>query len=96
MTRLTLSALVLLWPATLSAQTACYPRAEAVVRLALLGQHRHVLMLGDDRSMIEVFGQKNGRWTILRTVAGQLSCIVATGDNFEPRREPLPMADAPA
>ncbi len=69
------------------AQTACGPRADIVKRLAE-GYSEQLAGAGlqNPRQMIEVWAAPGGgTFTVLVSRADGLSCIVATGDNWQQR-----------
>lgn len=76
------------------AQTArnCAPREVVVERLAgSYGEARQSIGLGANNSVVEVFAaQETGTWTITVTTANGLTCLVASGQNFETLAEALP------
>lgn len=76
------------------AQTArnCAPRDVVVERLAsTYGESRQSVGLGANNSMVEVFAaSETGTWTITVTMATGLTCLVASGQNFETLAEALP------
>ena len=70
----------------------CAPREVVVERLAdKYGEARQSIGLGANNSMVEVFAaNKTGTWTITVTMANGLTCLVASGQNFETLAEALP------
>lgn len=76
------------------AQTArnCAPREVVVERLAdKYGEARQSIGLGANNSVVEVFAaNETGTWTITVTMANGLTCLVASGQNFETLAEALP------
>lgn len=76
------------------AQTArnCAPRDTIVERLASkYGESRQSIGLGSNNSMVEVFAASDtGTWTITVTMANGLTCLVASGQDFETIAEAVP------
>lgn len=76
------------------AQTArnCAPRETVIERLAeKYGEARQSVGLGANNSMVEVFSSpETGTWTITVTMATGVTCLVASGQNFETLAEALP------
>ncbi|MDV7145197.1 hypothetical protein R3X27_21145 [Tropicimonas sp. TH_r6] len=73
-------------------QRSCGQRDPIVERLAeKYGESRQSIGLGADNSLLEVYASPDtGSWTILVTYASGLSCLMATGQNFETMAETLP------
>lgn len=76
------------------AQTArnCAPREVIVERLAdKYGESRQSIGLGANNSMVEIFAASDtGTWTITVTTAMGLTCLVASGQDYETIAEALP------
>ncbi len=70
----------------------CGPRDVVVERLAnKYSEARQSVGLGANNSMVEVFAADDtGTWTITVTMANGLTCLVASGQNFETLAEALP------
>ena len=70
----------------------CAPRDVVVERLASkYGEARQSMGLGANNSVVEVFSSnETGSWTITVTVANGMTCLVASGQNFETLAEALP------
>ena len=79
-------------------QRNCAPRDTVVERLAQgYGETRQSVGLGRDNSMVEVFASlQSGSWTITVTTPTGLTCLIASGQSFEPLEEPLPGFDKDA
>ena len=79
-------------------QRHCAPRDAVVERLAEgYGETRQSVGLGRDNSMVEVFAsRKSGSWTITVTSPAGLTCLIASGQSFEPLDETLPNFDEDA
>lgn len=79
---------------SLSAQGSgnCAPREVVIDRLATkFGEARQSIGLGANNSLVEVFAAQNtGTWTITVTMANGLTCLVASGQNFETLAEAEP------
>ena len=74
------------------AQTGnCADRAQVVKRLAeRYGESRQTIGLSSDNSVVEVFASMDtGSWTITVTQPGGMTCLVAAGQAFRYRNEPL-------
>lgn len=78
--------------ASAQSQRNCGPRDAVVERLAeRYGETRQSVGIGSNNSMVEVFASDTtGSWTILVTLPGGLSCLVASGESFEQVAEALP------
>lgn len=76
----------------------CADHASVVERLASgYGETRQSIGLGSDNSIVEVFASlETGTWTIVVTVAGGPSCLVASGQSFQVLAEALPNTDSGA
>ena len=70
----------------------CAERGVVVAELAsLYGETRQGLGLSADRAVMEIFASADtGSWTITLTTANGLTCLVASGDNYEPVSEVAP------
>lgn len=71
------------------AQAACFERAQIIARLqAEYGEQRSGGGVQNAQSVIEVLvSPESGTWTILRTGANGMACILVSGTNwrdFEP------------
>ena len=87
------SALVLAMTSDAAAQGRnCGPRDAVVERLAEgYGETRQSMGLGNNNAVIEVFASdETGSWTITVTQANGLTCLVASGQNFQQLAEALP------
>ncbi len=83
-------------PVAASAQSGnCAPRDVVVERLASrYGETRQSMGLGPNNALMEVFASPlTGSWTITVTTARGLTCLVASGQAFEPVREALSSTD---
>ena len=92
---LTAAAALYLWATTeASAQNTrnCGPRQAVVDRLAEgYGETRQSMGLGANNAVVEVFAsEETGTWTITVTTPNGLTCLVASGQSFEPLVEALP------
>jgi hypothetical protein len=70
----------------LAAQTAnCGPHDVVTARLAdRYGESRQVIAMTADQSVMEVFASaETGSWTVTITKAGQQTCLVAAGENYQ-------------
>jgi hypothetical protein len=70
----------------------CGPRQAVVDRLAEgYGETRQSMGLGTNNAVVEVFASEaTGTWTITVTTPNGLTCLVASGQSFEPVVEVLP------
>ena len=90
------TALAVLLPLSVSAQV-CAPRETAVQYLGLdYGETRQAVGLDSGGSMVEVFANiATGSWTIILTDTDMVSCLVASGGNYEGTpTEPAPQGEA--
>ena len=82
----TAMALTLLTTHELAAQnTNCGPHEAVTARLAdRYGESRQVIAMTADQSVMEVFASaETGSWTVTITRAGQPTCLVAAGENYQ-------------
>lgn len=89
-------AAMLLTTFELSAQGGnCGPHAVVTERLAeRYGESRQVIAMTSDQSVMEVFASDStGSWTITITRAGQPTCLVAAGQNYQHVAEALGVED---
>lgn len=70
----------------------CGPRAAVIERLADgYGETRQSVGLAANNAVVEVFAShETGTWTITVTTASGMTCLVASGRNFEELAEALP------
>ena len=70
----------------------CAPREMVLERLAdRYGETRQSIGLGANDAVVEVFAShESGTWTITVTTAAGLTCLVASGQAYEPLAEALP------
>lgn len=70
----------------------CAPREMVVDRLAdKYGETRQSMGLGAQGAVVETFASgETGTWTITVTTPNGLTCLVASGQSFEPLAEALP------
>ena len=70
----------------------CAPREAIITRLAeKFGESRQGLGLGRNNAVMEIFANlQSGSWTIIATLANGTSCIIASGEAYQARRDPLP------
>lgn len=78
---------ILLFPSMGFAQTSaqCAPRDAMVEGLASrYGESRHGIGLVANNAVMELFASdETGTWTILITLPNGLTCLVASGENYE-------------
>lgn len=72
----------------------CAERDSIVTELASrYGETRHGIGLAADNAVMEVFASaETGTWTITVTLANGMTCLVASGQNYETLAERLPVA----
>lgn len=70
----------------------CAPRDEVVKRLAgTYGEVRRALGLARQGAVMEVFASdQSGSWTITVTLPNGITCLVASGQEYEELAEALP------
>jgi hypothetical protein len=76
----------------------CAPHAMVVERLADgYGESRQSIGLAANNAVVEIFAStESGTWTIVVTMPGGPTCLVASGQAFEHVAESLPNLDPPA
>ena len=61
------------------------------------GETRKGLGLAANHALVEIFASgKTGTWTILVTLPGGTSCLLASGEDYEVVTEPEPAPGSPA
>lgn len=95
---LCLALVVASYPASLSAAPQCGKRDAVLSALATkFGETRRGLGLAANSGVVEVFAsQKTGSWTITITMADGMTCLVASGENYEQMTEEMPAKGDPA
>ena len=86
-------------PQILQAQIpACAPRETVLRKLAdTYGETRQSIGLNGENALVEVFASdETGSWTITITSGAAPTCLIASGQSFEPLAEPLPSSDSDA
>lgn len=80
-----LAALAVLGPSAVHAQ-ACGPRDQVVERLAnTFGETVQSVGLGSNNGIVEVYAStETGTWTITVTMPSGSTCLIASGNAFEP------------
>lgn len=89
-------AAMLLTTHELAAQnTNCGPHEAVIERLAeRYGESRQVIAMTADQAVMEVFASpETGSWTVTITRAGQPTCLVAAGQNYQHVAEALMNVD---
>jgi len=73
-------------------RTNCAPRDAVVHRLtSAYGETRQSIGLGANNQVVEVFASvETGTWTITVTTPKGLTCLIASGQAFEPVTEASP------
>ncbi|MGB3147296.1 MAG: hypothetical protein WBA91_06005 [Paracoccaceae bacterium] len=76
----------------------CASHADVVTRLEeAYGETRQSTGLGANNALFELFASDTtGTWTITMTMAGGLTCLMASGDNFQTMAPSLPARGSPA
>ncbi|MGE0238105.1 MAG: hypothetical protein AB7F09_08455 [Parvibaculaceae bacterium] len=78
------AALLMLFPTIAEAQIACAPRADVVNELTLrFKEAPEANGIMPDGMLLEVFVSEARSWTILITSPKGISCLAATGENWE-------------
>ena len=79
-----LSALTLTSAAAQAINPYCGDHTEIISHLdSLYAEARAGFGLLDDGRMVEIFTSKRGTWTLLVTVPGGATCLVATGEAWQ-------------
>lgn len=75
--------------------TNCGPHEAVTARLAdRYGESRQVIAMTADQAVMEVFASaETGSWTVTITRAGQPTCLVAAGQNYQHVAELLNVAE---
>jgi len=70
----------------------CAPRDAVVAQLAdKYGETRHGVGLVANNTVMEIFAStESGSWTITITTGAGMTCLVASGENYETLAEVLP------
>ena len=88
---------LLLCTGAAQAQTQCGPRQMVLETLAnRYGESRQAIGLAANSTVMEMFASETGSWTITVTMPDGMVCLLASGENFEALREPLPAKGDPA
>lgn len=76
----------------------CAPRDQVLMALAeRYGEAREAVGLASNGAVIEVYASSaTGTWTITATLASGVTCLVASGQNFERLSKAPPPAGHPA
>jgi hypothetical protein len=81
-------AALLMWAAAAKAQTACAPRKDIVA--ALKSRFNETALgkgLTAQKNLFEVFHSDQGTWTVLISSPRGVSCIIATGTDWDRTRD---------
>jgi len=94
MTAIVIAGMVTAGPLMAQSQN-CGPHEAVVQRLAeRYGESRQIIAMTADQSVMEVFASaETGSWTVTITRAGQPTCLVAAGQNYQTVEEALPSDD---
>jgi hypothetical protein len=73
-------------------QRPCGPRDVVVAKLAEgYGETRQSIGIGANNALVEMYASaETGSWTILVTLPSGMSCLMASGQSYEPVVEALP------
>lgn len=75
--------------AQVPAGVPCAERSKATMQLhELYGERRIGYGLAANGSVIELFASPNGSFTVFATLPDGISCLIATGQSWEPPPEP--------
>ena len=75
---------LLLAPGVLHAAARCAPHDKVSKELAAkFGEQVSSIGLATDNSIMELYASATGTWTLTATLANGLTCLVASGQNFE-------------
>ncbi|KCV81615.1 hypothetical protein ATO10_11902 [Actibacterium atlanticum] len=87
---LTAGLIALATPTAAQQQTNCAPRATVLERLSSkYGETLQASGLGGNQSVVELFAApQSGTWTITVTLPNGLTCLVASGESYEPHLKP--------
>lgn len=97
--RIFLALLTICLPFAVQAQQGqCGPREMVLAHLASkYSETRRSVGLAANNMVMEVFAsEETGSWTITVTSAQGVTCLVASGQNFQPVQEDLPAKGSPA
>jgi hypothetical protein len=97
--RILLAVPMICLPVAAQAQQAqCGPRDAVVAHLATkYSETRRSVGLAANNTVMEVYASADtGSWTITVTTAQGMTCLVASGQNFQPVEEELPAKGSPA
>lgn len=77
-------------PAAAQQTANCAPRATVLERLSSkYGETLQASGLGGNHSVVELFAApESGTWTITVTMPNGLTCLVASGESYEPHLKP--------
>lgn len=73
----------------------CAKRSTVVAELSdRYGETRHAIGLAANNAVMEVFAStESGTWTITVTLANGMTCLMASGQNYETLAEGTPLKD---
>lgn len=78
------------WSSILMARGACGQHADIVRRLAAgYSEAQSAAGIAANGNLVEVFVSKKGGWTIISTVPGGKTCLMAVGENWERVADPF-------
>jgi hypothetical protein len=85
----------MLAPAVAATMVWCGPHDSVISMLGeQFQEERESTGLSDEGLLMEVFASAAGSWTILLTSPSGLTCIIATGENFDKAAPAAPEAHA--
>lgn len=75
----------------------CAPRDQVLAHLgSKYAETRRAIGIAGESTVMELFAAESGTWTITVTTPEGMTCLVASGQGFEPVAEELPAAGDPA
>lgn len=76
--------LIALFAVPAQAQNICGPRGDIVDKLSANYEEQQSAMgLAKNGTLLEIFASKAGSWTIMFTVPGGKTCLIATGEGWQ-------------
>jgi len=75
---------LLLTPGLLHAAARCAPHDKVSAELAArFGEQPSSMGLAEDNTVMQVYSAPTGTWTLTATLPNGLTCLIASGQNFE-------------
>jgi hypothetical protein len=73
-----------------SAQMVCGTRTEIVNKLSDSYEEQQTSAgIARNGNLVEVFSSREGSWTIIYTIPGGQTCLMAVGENWQALKEPM-------